>query len=44
LLARIEIHTEAPRVDYEKLSGRRMGGPSSSIRKHVQAAGDIQSR
>jgi magnesium chelatase family protein len=42
LLDRIDIHIEAPRVDYEKLSGDRMGEMSESIRTRVQAAHNIQ--
>jgi magnesium chelatase family protein len=42
LLDRIDIHIEVPRVDYEKLSGDRMGEKSESIRARVQAARDIQ--
>jgi magnesium chelatase family protein len=42
LLDRIDIHIEVPRVDYEKLSGDRMGEPSECIRAHVQAARNIQ--
>jgi magnesium chelatase family protein len=42
LLDRIDIHVEVPRVDYEKLSGDRMGETSESIRVRVQAARDIQ--
>ena len=42
LLDRIDIHIEVPRVDYEKLSGDRLGESSESIRKRVQAARDIQ--
>ena len=37
-----DIHIEVPRVDYEKLSGDRLGESSESIRKPVQAARDIQ--
>jgi magnesium chelatase family protein len=33
---------EVPRVDYEKLSGDRLGESSESIRQRVQAARDIQ--
>jgi len=33
-----------PRVDYEKLSGDRVGETSEVIRKHVQAARNIQQR
>ena len=43
MLDRIDIHIEVPRVDYEKLSGDRLGETSASIRKRVQAARDIQS-
>ena len=42
MLDRIDIHIEVPRVDYEKLSGDRLGETSESIRKRVQAARDIQ--
>lgn len=42
LLDRIDIHIEVPRVDYEKLSGARVGEPSECIRARVQAARDIQ--
>ena len=42
LLDRIDIHIEVPRVDYEKLSGGRMGEPSECIRGRVQAARNIQ--
>ncbi|MGA7732442.1 MAG: YifB family Mg chelatase-like AAA ATPase [Chloroflexia bacterium] len=38
LLDRIDIHIEVPRVDYEKLSDRRLGEPSSTIRARVEAA------
>jgi magnesium chelatase family protein len=31
----IDIHIEVPRVDYEKLSGGRMGETSEAIRKRV---------
>jgi len=44
LLDRIDIHIEVPRVDYEKLSGNRVGESSESIRARVQAARDIQSK
>ena len=43
LLDRIDIHMEVPRVDYEKLSGDRVGESSQAIRRRVQAARDIQS-
>jgi magnesium chelatase family protein len=42
ILDRIDIHIEVPRVDYEKLSGDRVGESSESIRARVQAARDIQ--
>ena len=42
LLDRIDIHIEVPRVDYEKLSGDRLGESSASIRLRVQAARNIQ--
>jgi magnesium chelatase family protein len=44
LLDRIDIHIEVPRVDYEKLSGDRIGEPSECIRARVQAARDIQTK
>ena len=44
MLDRIDIHIEVPRVDYEKLSGDRLGEASESIRERVQAARDIQSQ
>jgi len=42
LLDRIDIHIEVPRVDYEKLSGDRIGETSESIRVCVQTAHNIQ--
>lgn len=44
LLDRIDIHIEVPSVDYEKLSGDRLGETSETIRKRVQAARDIQNK
>jgi magnesium chelatase family protein len=44
LLDRIDIHIEVPRVDYEKLSGDRVGEPSECIRARVQSARDIQTK
>jgi magnesium chelatase family protein len=38
LLDRIDIHTEVPRVDYEKLSGDRLGEKSETIRARVDTA------
>ena len=42
LLDRIDIHIEVPRVDYEKLSGDRVGESSETIQERVQAARNIQ--
>ncbi len=44
LLDRIDIHIEVPKVDYEKLSGNRVGESSETIRARVQAARDIQNK
>ena len=44
LLDRIDIHIEAPSVDYEKLNGDRVGETSEAICARVQAARDIQNR
>ena len=44
LLDHIDIHTEVPRVDYQKLSSDRLGESSETIRNRVQAARDIQRR
>jgi len=44
MLDRIDIHIEVPRVDYEKLSGDRLGESNEAIRKRVQAARDIQNK
>ncbi|MDP2776780.1 MAG: ATP-binding protein, partial [Anaerolineales bacterium] len=44
LLDRIDIHIEVPRVDYEKLSGNKVGELSETIRQRVQAARDIQKK
>ena len=44
LLDCIDIHIEVPRVDYEKLSGNRVGESSETIRARVQAARDIQNK
>ena len=38
LLDRIDIHIEVPRVDYEKLSGDRLGEKSEAIRARVEQA------
>lgn len=42
LLDRIDIHIEVPRVEYEKLSDHRLGEPSETIRKRVEAARERQ--
>jgi len=42
LLDRIEIHIEVRCVDYEKLSGDRLGETSEAIRARVEAARDRQ--
>jgi len=44
MLDRIDIHIEVPRVDYDKLSGDRVGESSETIRARVQAARDIQNK
>jgi magnesium chelatase family protein len=38
LLDRIDIHVQVPRVDYEKLSGGRLGESSAKIRERVERA------
>lgn len=42
LLDRIDIHLEAPRVEFEKLADRRAGEESKAIRDRVQQARMIQ--
>jgi len=42
LLDRIDIHIEVPRVDYDKLSERRLGEPSAAIQERVERAREIQ--
>jgi magnesium chelatase family protein len=44
LLDRIDIHIEAPRVEYEKLSDERLGEPSAAIQARVEAARERQRR
>ena len=44
ILDRIDIHIEVPRVDYEKLSGNKLGETSETIRKRVQTARNIQNQ
>ena len=43
LLDRIDIHLEAPRVEFEKLADRRAGESSETIRNRVTRARAIQS-
>jgi magnesium chelatase family protein len=38
LLDRIDIHIEVPRVEYDKLSDRRLGEPSATIQARVESA------
>lgn len=38
LLDRIDIHIEVPRLEYDKLSERRLGEPSEAIQRRVEAA------
>ena len=42
LLDRIDIHVEVPRVEYEKLSEKRLGESSLSVRERVETARDRQ--
>ncbi len=42
LLDRIDIHVQVPRVDYEKLSGDRLGEPSAVIRQRVESSRKLQ--
>ena len=42
LLDRIDIHTEVPRVNYEKLTDERLGEPSEAIRGRVERAREVQ--
>lgn len=42
LLDRIDIHLQVPRVDYQKLSEKRGGETSETIRERVEAARQIQ--
>ena len=42
LLDRIDIHIEVPRVEYDKLSDKRMGEPSECVRLRVEAARECQ--
>jgi magnesium chelatase family protein len=42
LMDRIDIHITVPRVDYEKLTGDRLGEASETIRARVEKARAIQ--
>ena len=42
LLDRIDIHITVPRVEYEKLSDKRLGESSKVVRQRVETARDIQ--
>src|SRR5512142_1636711 len=42
LLDRIDIHIEVPRVEYDKLTGDRLGEPSAKIRERVERARERQ--
>jgi len=44
LLDIIDIHIEVPCVDYDKLSGDRVGKTSATIRAHGQAARNVQQK
>jgi predicted ATPase with chaperone activity len=44
LLDRIDIHVDVPRVNYEKLSGQRLGEPSHAVRERVAAARQLQAK
>jgi magnesium chelatase family protein len=44
LLDRIDIHSEVPRVEYERLSDDRLGEPSAAIRERVEAARERHAR
>jgi len=42
LLDRIDIHVEAPRVEYDKLTDARLGEKSEDIRARVEKAREVQ--
>ena len=44
LMDRIDIHVTVPRIPYEKLSDKRVGESSATVRARVEAAREIQSR
>jgi magnesium chelatase family protein len=41
-MGRIDIHVEVPRVAFEKLSDKRTGEPSATVRERVEAARTVQ--
>jgi magnesium chelatase family protein len=44
LLDRIDIHVDVPRVNYEKLSGQRLGVRRLAVCERVAAARQVQAR
>ena len=42
MMDRIDIHIQVPRVDYDKLSDKRSGEASKTVRARVEAARDRQ--
>lgn len=42
MLDRIDTQVEAPRVDYEKLTGNTLGESSAAVRSRVEAARERQ--
>ncbi len=44
LLDRIDIHVEAPRIEYEKLTDRHEGERSADVRARVRTARSVQTR
>jgi len=42
MMDRIDIHIQVPRVDYDKLSDKRTGEPSKTVRERVEAARERQ--
>jgi magnesium chelatase family protein len=43
LMDRIDIHIQVPTVDYEKLTDKRMGESSKTVRERVEGARERQS-
>jgi len=44
MLDRIDFHVEVPRVEYENLSGDRVGESSEAVSQWVQAARNLQQK